>query len=101
MKKKIYLVIAIHEDGEYEVLRGYSDVKNAVTFKKHLEDEDQILRDKARMCEECGGTNKECPFYMTPSFEDEGCENWSPYFDYNDYKIEEVEYEDKGYEEKS
>ena len=94
---KIYFVKSTC--GEYEdridtIEKACTDVKKAEDYVKELEDREQGYRDMADKCRECGGLNKECPFYTVPFYEIDGCENYHPWHDNIYFSIEEVDLED-------
>lgn len=92
---KIYLVIS--SCGEYEervetVEKAFKNIKRAELYKKELEEQENICRQMAKKCMECGGLNKDCPYYETPFFDyGDECENYNPWHDETDYRIDEVE----------
>lgn len=93
---RIYLVISMvgeNEDFIESVEKAFGSIDKASKYKMELEDEEQFFRDRARMCRECGGLNKECPFYTLPTYAMDDCEAYDPYHDEVTYRIEEIEFE--------
>lgn len=97
MMNKAYLVIGM--SGEYEdyteiVYKGFKDIKKAEEYKAHLEEQEESRRSMVEKCSKCGGFDKDCPFYVAPYNLDEECENYEPYYESEDFRIDEIEFEE-------
>lgn len=95
---KIYLVISQHgeEYGDYyeEVEKAFEDIKKAEAYLAEKELSEEVYKQLAQKCRECGGTDETCAFYMKPTFKDDPCEFYEPYHDNVYYRIDEVELEE-------
>ena len=92
--REIYLVIGQCEDEYVKIERAFGNLKKAIDYKKQLEDIELMLREEAAMCKNCDGNNKQCPFYVTSFFEEDGCDSYEPSHTQWEFKIETVQYKE-------
>lgn len=94
---KIYAVYCY--GGEYDtyfeiVEKCFKDIKKAEAYKAEREEDNEQTIWLSRKCRNCDGLNKNCPFYLDPSFADEGCANYCGQYESVCYKIVELELEE-------
>lgn len=94
---KVYIVISAY--GEYDdyletVEKVFADRTKAQNYVIELEDQERGYKCMANKCKECGGQVSGCPFYAEPVYNENGCENYNPYYDETRYYIMEEELEE-------
>ena len=94
---KIYLVMS--QCGEYEdyyecVEKAFTDVKKAEAYLLEKESSEETYRWLANKCRDCDAGDKTCPYYIPPTHKFDPCENYEPYHDNVNFRIEEVEIEE-------
>lgn len=90
---RIYVVKSrTGEDDDYkETLEiAFADVKDANEYVAEMRDIEEGTRNRAEMCRNCDGLNKDCFLYQEPLYLDDGCENYYPHHENVDFYIDEV-----------
>lgn len=91
---KIYLVSGIYENTYKFVDKAFRNLNDAEKYKDALVDDEIQAADMANKCRNCDGNNKECPFYIEPSYGEIGCDCYMPEHDEVVYIIDEVDFEE-------
>lgn len=83
-----------YEDYYEEVEKAFKDIKKAEAYLAKKELSEEVFKQFAQRCRECVKTGETCEFYMEPTFEDDPCEFYEPFYDNVEFRIEEVELEE-------
>lgn len=96
MKDKIYaIVVKYHDDDiEPEIIKCFTNYEMAQKYKEELEEEDKVEFWMVKKCRECNKNNRECPFYIEPTWLGMGCENKKLFYILKDFNIVETELDD-------
>ena len=91
--KKIYVIISVvGEDADREVTPeiAFENMDEAEQYLKELQFYEQGFRNDAERCQQCGGSNHDCPKYVASFYESDECDSYNPWHDNVYYEIKEV-----------